>query len=86
MALTLFASVAIVCTMSQCNNYYVDGPTANEKDSVKNTLAIQSELDYAMHTESAMNRFLEKYQIGETVFEIVSIDIESQPVLDSEIP
>lgn len=83
--MSLFASVAIVCTMSACNNYFAD-VTSKETDAIKNTGNIQSELDYAMQTESAMERFLHKYQIGETVFEIVSIDIETQHVKDDELP
>lgn len=83
--MSLFATVAIVCTMSACNDYFADVSSV-EKDAQTNTLDIQRELDYAMQSESAMDRFLEKYQIGETVFEIVSIDIETKPVLPEELP
>lgn len=83
--MSLFASVAIVCTMSACNNYFAD-VSIKEGDAIKNTGHIQSELDYAMQTESAMERFLDKYQIGETVFEIVSIDIETHSVKEDEFP
>lgn len=83
--MSLFATVAIVCTMSECNNYHTD-IDYSESGAIVNTRDAQRELDYAMTSESAMERFLHKYQIGETVFEIVSIDIETQPVADDEIP
>lgn len=83
--MSLFASVAIVCTMSACNNYFVDVAT-DSAYAETNTSVIQTELDYAMQTESAMERFLDKYQIGETVFEIVSIDIETHSLKEDEFP
>jgi hypothetical protein len=83
--MSLFATVAIVCTMATCNNYFAD-VSGVETDAIDNTSLVQAELDYAMQYETAMIDFLDRYQIGETVFEIVSIDIETQEIHGDDLP
>ena len=75
----LFATIATVCTMSVCNDYTID--TDQRLDGAQaNTQAIQTTLDEAMQDEHKMDAWLARYIIGETVFEIVSIDLETAPI------
>ncbi len=83
--MSIFSSVLVVYTMATCNNYFAD-TSEIQSDAVKNSIRIDSELDEAMHTESGMIEFLNKYHIGETVFEIVSIEVEVLEVQENEIP
>lgn len=80
-----FATMLVVCTMSQCNDYAADTATLQFSQD-QNTKRVQKELDKAMQTEQDMERFLSKYQIGETVFEIVSIDVENRTLHEDETP
>ena len=81
----LFATFAVVCTMSYCNDYGAD-LSATKDDAKTNSARVQIELDKAMETEEGLNAFLKKYQIGETVFEIVSIDIETHEIPEDGLP
>lgn len=83
--MSIFATVAIVCTMSACNDYVVD-QAKTFGDGVKNTVVIDSGLDEAMQDEKKMNNWLVKYKIEETVFEIVSIEIETHELHEGLIP
>lgn len=81
----LFATVAVVCTMSACNDYIID--TATDKlDGTVNTSQHNAEYQAVWQDEKGLNNWLNKYQIGETVFEIVSIDIESQTIEGKDVP
>jgi len=83
--MSLFASIAIVCTMSACSDYYVD--TAHTmQDAVVNTQVIDNAFLADWGDEQKLNQWLDKYQIGETVFEIVSIEFETKEVKEDEIP
>lgn len=83
--MSIFATVAIVCTMSACNNYHIDSDTT-EVGGNMNTQQHTLELQKAMPDEQKLNQWLNKYQIGETIFEIVSIDLETQQVEGGDIP
>ncbi|ANA49160.1 hypothetical protein PMW_35 [Pseudomonas phage phiPMW] len=80
-----FATMLVVCTMSQCSDYGADTASL-EFSQQQNTKRVQKELDNAMQNEHDMQKFLDKYQIGETVFEIVSIDVENRTLQEKEIP
>lgn len=83
--MSIFATVAIVCTMSACNHYHID--KANDAiDGVTNTVAKQTEFNQVWEDEKGLTDWLSKYEIGETVFEIVSLDLETQEIQDNEIP
>ncbi|AEO14600.1 hypothetical protein MT_57060 [Pseudomonas phage phiPto-bp6g] len=79
------ATVAVVCTISACNDYVIDN--AQDKVSqVVNTSLHQKEYNSIWEDEQGLTDWLKKYQIGETIFEIVSIDIESQDIDEDLIP
>lgn len=81
----LFATVAVVCTMSACSDYVID-TTTDKADSTLNTSQHNDEYQAVWQDEKGLTNWLNKYQIGETVFEIVSIDIESKELQENEIP
>lgn len=83
--MSLFASIAIVCTMATCSDYYLDtAPT--ELDAKVNTQVIDDAFLADWGDEVKLNKWLDKYQIGETVFEIVSIEFDTKEVKEEEIP
>ena len=83
--MSLFASIAIVCTMTTCSDYYLDtAPT--EFDAKVNTQVIDDAFLADWVDEKKLNQWLDKYQIGETVFEIVSIEFDTKEVKEEEIP
>ncbi len=75
----IFATVAVVCTMSICSEYVID-PANDQSDAETNTVIHQSEYNRVWQDEKGLTNWLEKYQIGESIFEIVSIDIETQEI------
>lgn len=81
----LFASVAVVCTMSACSDYVLDSST-DHLYAVRNTQVLDDEFLSIWGDETDLNKWLAKYQIGETVFEIVSLEFETQEIKDSDIP
>lgn len=83
--MSIFATVAIVCTMSACNDYIVDHSTTRD-EAVINAGNHAAGVLSAMETEQGMNSLLENYRIGETVFEIVSIDIETKEIQPEDLP
>lgn len=83
--MTIFATVAVVCTMSLCNDYVIDtSKTAVTQASA--TRAHTMVYNEIWEDEKGLTEWLNKYQIGETIFEIVSIDIESQDIDETDIP
>lgn len=83
--MSIFASIAIVCTMATCSDYHVD--TAHTQTEARiNTQAVDDEFMSVWEDETQLTNWLKKYQIGETVFEIVSVDFETKEVKDQEIP
>lgn len=81
----LFASIAIVCTMATCSDYYLDtAPTMVEAQ--KNTQVIDDAFLADWGDEQKLNQWLDKYQIGETVFEIVEIEFTTKEVKEDELP
>lgn len=83
--MSIFATLAIVCTMSKCNDYILDhAETFNDGD--RNTSVIYKEFDRVWQDEQGLNKWLGEYKINETVFEIVSIDFETREVNDHDIP
>lgn len=83
--MSLFASVALVCTLSYCSDYVLD--TAETRvDAMHNTTAVDNEFLSIWGDENMLNMWLTKYHVGETVFEIVSIDFETVEIPEKEIP
>lgn len=81
----IFATVAIVCTMAKCNDYYID-KSENSLSGEINTVAHQQEFNRVWEDEQGLTNWLNKYQIGETIFEIVSVDIETKQTEAEYIP
>lgn len=76
-----FATVAIVCTMVACKGYDID-TAETALDATINTVAHQQEFNRVWEDEKGLTNWLKRYKIEETIFEIVSIDIEN----DHDIP
>lgn len=81
----LFATVAIVCTMAKCNDYYID-TAPNGLSGEINTVAHQQEFNRIWEDEKGLTNWLHKYKIDETIFEIVSIDLETHKVHAKDVP
>lgn len=81
----LFATVAVVCTISACSDYVIDHAD-NKASQVVNTTQHNDEYQAVWEDEKGLTDWLKKYHIGETIFEIVSIDIESQTIKADDIP
>lgn len=81
----IFATVAVVCTMATCNDYVIDHQYqyANAHNA---TQAHIVEFDEAFKDEAKLNKWLDTYKIGETVFEIVSVDFETQAMAEDDLP
>ena len=81
----LFATVAVVCTMSACNEYYIDQATTPD-NGVNNTQLHEQGFLNVWEDEKGLTDWLNKYQIGETVFEIQTLEFETQEVQEEELP
>lgn len=81
----LFATVAVVCTISACSDYVID-TSSNKLDAVVNTSQHNAEYQAIWEDEKGLTNWLKNYKIGETIFEIVSIDIETQVIKLDDIP
>lgn len=83
--MSVFATIATVCTMVACNDYFIDTAPTMEA-GITNTLTHQTEFEKVWEDEKGLNNWLISQKIGETIFEIVSIDIETQEVKEDNIP
>lgn len=83
--MSIFATIAVVCTMATCSDYAID--TAQTMSDAKvNTQTKDNEFLNIWGDEQDLNKWLDKYRIGETVFEIVSIDFETKEINEEMIP
>lgn len=83
--MSILVTVAVVCTMSTCNDYVID----TSKTAVTQAAATRAHTtvyNEIWEDEKGLSEWLKKYQIGETIFKIVSIDIESQDIEEADIP
>lgn len=83
--MSIFATIAVVCTMVTCSDYVVDR-AETVADANVNTHQIDNEFLSVWEDEKQLTSWLDRYQIGETVFEIVSLEFETKEIKDSEIP
>ena len=83
--MSIFATIAVVCTMATCSDYVVDR-AETVVDANVNTHQIGNEFLSVWEDEKQLTSWLDRYQIGETVFEIVSLEFETKEIKDSEIP
>lgn len=80
-----FFTVAVVCTMSLCSDYYID-TASNKADVILRTAHHNGQYLSVWEDEKGLTDWLSKHKIDETVFEIVSIDIETQEIDEEELP
>lgn len=80
-----FLTIAIVCTMATCSDYVVDHALTMQ-DAKVNTQIIDDKFLADWGDEQKLNQWLDKYKIGETVFEIVSIEFETKEIQEDMIP
>lgn len=83
--MSIFATVAVVCTLSLCNEYHVDTADTLE-DGVHNTQVIEKDFLNTWTDEAPLTKWLTSHKIGETVFEIVSVDFETQEIDEVDLP
>lgn len=83
--MSIFASIAIVCTMATCSDYVVD-TAQTVADANQNTQVVDDKFLSVWGDEQELNKWLDTYQIGETVFEIVSVEFETKELKENEIP
>lgn len=83
--MSVFLSLAVVCTMSSCSDYVVDHASTMQ-DAKVNTQVIDDKFLADWGDEQKLNQWLDKYKIGETVFEIVSIEFETKEIQEDMIP
>lgn len=81
----LFATVAVVCTMSACNDYVID-TAENKYEADTNFELKKDEFLSVWDDDKKLTDWLIHYQIGETIFEIVSLDIGTQEIKSDDIP
>lgn len=83
--MSIFATIAVVCTMATCSDYVVDTAT-NVSDANLNTYIIGEHFGNIWEDEQKLTNWLDSYKIGETVFEIVSLEFETKEIQEDEIP
>lgn len=81
----IFATVAVVCTMATCNDYVIDH-ASQYKQADMNTKTHVVEFDEAFNDEAKLNKWLDTYKIGETVFEIVSVEFVTEAMQEDDLP
>lgn len=81
----LFATIAVVCTMSDCNDYVID-TAENKYEADTNFELKKDEFLSVWDDDKKLTDWLIHYQIGETIFEIVSLDIGTQEIKSDDIP
>lgn len=83
--MSIFATIAVVCTMATCSDYVID-TAQNVTDANVNTQTKDNEFLAIWGDEQDLNKWLTKYQIGETVFEIVSLEMETREIAEDMTP
>jgi hypothetical protein len=71
--------------MSLCSDYYID-TASNKADTIFNTSHHSEQYLSVWEDEKGLTAWFIKHKIGETVFKIVSIDIETQEINEEELP
>lgn len=83
--MSIFATIAVVCTMATCNDYVID--TAPTIQDANHNTSVQDDRFLALWgDEELLTNWLTEFKIGETVFEIVSLEMETKELNENEIP
>lgn len=83
--MSIFATVAVVCTMAVCNDYHIDQASTLE-DGVTNTRSHEAGFLKVWEDEKGLTDWLTRYQIGETIFEIQTLEFETQEIQEEDLP
>ncbi len=83
--MSIFATIAVVCTMAVCSDYVIDTATTVQDANV-NTQVQDDRFLSLWGDEKLLTDWLTEFKIGETVFDIVSLEFETKEIKDSEIP
>jgi len=71
--------------MSTCNDYVID-TASNMQDANINTHAQDDRFLKLWDDERQLTNWLKEYKIGETVFEIVSLEMETKEIKEDDLP
>lgn len=83
--MSIFATIAVVCTMATCNDYVID--TASTMQEANHNTSVQDERFASLwEDETKLTNWLKEFKIGETVFEIVSLEMETKEIEEELIP
>lgn len=83
--MSIFATIAVVCTMAVCSDYVIDtAPTV--QDANVNTQVQDDRFLSLWGDEKLLTAWLEEFKIGETVFDIVSLEFETKEIKEDELP
>lgn len=83
--MSVFATIATVCTLAICSDYVLDTAPVDRTAAV-NTSVIDDHFLSIWGDEKELNKWLDKYKIGETVFEIVSIEFNTKEIEEDDLP
>jgi len=83
--MSIFATIAVVCTLATCNDYVID-TAATVQDANVNTQKQDDRFLAIYGDEKLLSEWLTEFKIGETMFDIVSLEMETRVIKDSEIP
>jgi hypothetical protein len=83
--MSIFATIAVVCTLATCSDYVID-TASNQVDASINTQAHNTKFLSVWEDEKQLTNWLSQYSIGETVFEIVSLELETKEVKEDDTP
>lgn len=81
----IFATVAVVCTMATCNDYVIDHHYQYQ-NAHNATMVHADKFDKVYNDEAGLTKWLETYKIGETVFEIVSVEFVTEAMDEDDLP
>jgi hypothetical protein len=71
--------------MATCNEYVIDR-ASTVQDANVNTQKQDDRFLALWEDETKLTKWLTEFQIGETVFEIVSIEMETKEIKEQDIP
>lgn len=83
--MSIWATIAVVCTMSACSDYVID-TASNVQDANSNTHAQDERFLALWGDEQQLTDWLTEFKIGETVFEIVSLEMETKEIVEDDAP
>jgi hypothetical protein len=83
--MSVFATIAVVCTLATCSDYVID--TAQTVTDANINTHVQDERFLSLWgDEKLLTDWLDEFKIGETVFEIVSLEFETKEITEDDAP